>query len=58
MEADKPFNPEKVDKILEEVMQEVMENLQYDAEKCASTAKFASTQIRSKVKQLEFDRYY
>ncbi|KAH0999051.1 dynein light chain Tctex-type 4-like isoform X1 [Dendroctonus ponderosae] len=57
MESEKPFNPEKVDKILEEVMQEVMENLQYDPEKCAATAKYASTQIRSKVKQLEFDRY-
>lgn len=38
-------------------MDEVMENLRYDPEKCASTAKAASIQIRGKVKHLEFERY-
>ncbi|KAL1513019.1 hypothetical protein ABEB36_002504 [Hypothenemus hampei] len=57
LESNNPFNSEKVDKILKEVMEEVMENLQYDPDKCVSVARFASSQIRNKVKQLEFHRY-
>ncbi|XP_066245202.1 dynein light chain Tctex-type 5-like [Euwallacea similis] len=57
LDSDNPFNTEKVGKILQEVMNEIIENLQYDPEKCAAAAKHASVQIRGKVKQLEFDRY-
>lgn len=57
LDSSNPFNAEKVDKILQEVMHEIIDNLHYDPEKCSSTAKYASMQIRSKVKQLEFDRY-
>lgn len=56
MESDNPFNPEKVDKILETVMKEALENLNYDKEKCLKQVKWASMLIRSKVKELEFDR--
>lgn len=57
LDSSNPFNAEKVDKILQEVMHEIIENLHYDPEKCSSTAKYASMLIRSKVKQLDFDRY-
>ncbi|XP_023311658.1 tctex1 domain-containing protein 1-B [Anoplophora glabripennis] len=57
LESDNPFNPEKVDKILESVMIEALENLTYDMEKCPKQAKWASMAIRAKVKALEFDRY-
>ncbi|KAF7265581.1 hypothetical protein GWI33_021033 [Rhynchophorus ferrugineus] len=57
LESDKPFNAEKVDKILKEVMEEALENLHYDSEKCPSQAKWAVGQIRHRVKQLDFDRY-
>lgn len=56
LESDNPFNPEKVDKILETVMIEALENLTYDMEKCPKQAKWASMAIRAKVKALEFDR--
>ncbi|XP_060532925.1 uncharacterized protein LOC132705876 isoform X2 [Cylas formicarius] len=57
LEPDNPFNPEKVDKILREVLTEALENLTYDPEKCVAQAKWASMAIRSKVKALDFDRY-
>lgn len=56
LDSDKPFNPEKVDKILKSVMTEAFENLTYDKDKCLSQAKWASVQIRSRVKELEFER--
>lgn len=57
LESDNPFNPEKVDQILKSVLTEAMENLIYDPEKCPKQAKWASLAIRSKVKELEFDRF-
>ncbi|XP_050305915.1 uncharacterized protein LOC126743034 [Anthonomus grandis grandis] len=57
LESQNPFNAEKVDKILKEVMNELIENLQYDPEKCAQTAKVASGLIRTRVKGLDFERY-
>lgn len=57
LDSDNPFNPEKVDKILRDVMTETLEHLPtYDKDKCLMQAKYASKQIRSKVKELEFDR--
>ncbi|XP_030753423.1 fibrous sheath CABYR-binding protein isoform X2 [Sitophilus oryzae] len=57
LESENPFNPQKVDKILKDVMEEALNNLQYDPDKCPSQAKWAVTQIRTKVKQLDFDRF-
>ncbi|XP_023029607.2 dynein light chain Tctex-type 5 [Leptinotarsa decemlineata] len=57
LESQNPFDPEKVDKILKTVLMEALENLTYDPDKCASQAKWATSVIRSKVKQLHFDRY-
>ncbi|XP_071053468.1 dynein light chain Tctex-type 5-B-like [Onthophagus taurus] len=55
--SDKPFNVEKVTKILEEVLKEALENLTYDAEKVPNQAKWASSLIKDKVKEEEYDRY-
>nr|XP_023020609.1 tctex1 domain-containing protein 1-B-like [Leptinotarsa decemlineata] len=57
MEAENPFNPEEVDKILRKVMEEALENLTYDVEKCNKQAKWASASIRYRVKRMNFDRY-
>ncbi|CAH0550885.1 unnamed protein product [Brassicogethes aeneus] len=57
LESENPFNPEKVEKILKEILEEAMENMTYNSEKCAAQAKWASDQIKSDVKKLEFDRY-
>ncbi|CAG9861934.1 unnamed protein product [Phyllotreta striolata] len=57
LESKNPFNPDKVKKILEEVMMEIVENLEYDPDLCAKQAKLASMMIRIKVKELNFDRY-
>ncbi|XP_044265499.1 hepatoma-derived growth factor-related protein 2-like [Tribolium madens] len=57
LESDNPFKPEKVTKILEAVMTEALENLTYDPEKCPKQAKWASSAIRAKVKELQFERY-
>lgn len=57
LDSDNPFNPEKVQKILESVMVEAFENLTYDPDKCPKQAKWASSAIRAKVKELQFDRF-
>ncbi|XP_044747208.1 dynein light chain Tctex-type protein 2B [Coccinella septempunctata] len=56
LDSEKPFNPEKVKKILEEILLEALEG-PYDEVKCPLKAKQASAAIRAKVKELEFDRY-
>lgn len=56
LDSDSPFNVEKVEKILQTVLTETLEDLTYDPEKCPKQAKKASAIIRSKVKELEFDR--
>lgn len=56
LDSDRPFNTEKVDKILKAVMTEALENLVYDKDKCLMQAKWASMQVRIRVKELEFDR--
>ncbi|XP_056637322.1 dynein light chain Tctex-type 5 [Diorhabda sublineata] len=57
LEPDNPFDPEKVEKVLKEILQEAMENLVYDPDQCVKQAKWASYTIRKKVKELNFDRY-
>lgn len=56
LESDNPFNPEKVEKILKDVLLETMENMTYDKDNCPKQAMLASDLIRKKVKELEFDR--
>lgn len=56
LSSDNPFNPERVEKILKEVMIEALEDLTYDSDKCPKQAKWASSAIRSRVKEQEFDR--
>ncbi|KAL3288224.1 hypothetical protein HHI36_002673 [Cryptolaemus montrouzieri] len=56
LDSDKPFNSEKVQKIMEEILLEALEG-PYDEAKCPLKAKQASGAIRAKVKELEFDRY-
>lgn len=55
--ADNPFHIEKVEKLLEEVLMEAMENMQYDPDICPKQAKWACSMIRAKVKEMEFDRW-
>lgn len=55
--ADNPFHVERVEKLLEEVLLEAMENLQYDPDMCPKQAKWACSMIRAKVKEMEFDRF-
>lgn len=57
LNSDNPFNVEKVEKILEAVMIETLEDLTYDSDKCSKLAKKASAVIRTKLKELEFDRW-
>lgn len=57
LDSDNPFDAEKVEKILQAVMIETLEDLTYDPDKCPKQAKKASSIIRAKVKELEFDRY-
>ncbi|KAK9892135.1 hypothetical protein WA026_018333 [Henosepilachna vigintioctopunctata] len=56
LDSDKPFNQEKVQKILEEILLEALEG-PYDEAKCPIKAKQASLAIRARVKEFEFDRY-
>lgn len=56
LESEKPFNVDKVEKILKEVLIEALDNLTYDADKVPKQAKWASSMIRAKVKEQEFDR--
>lgn len=56
LDSDKPFHVEKVEKILQEVLNEALENLQYDPDKCPKQAKWATSAIRARVKEQDFDR--
>ncbi|CAG9830206.1 unnamed protein product [Diabrotica balteata] len=58
LEPNNHFNSEKVENILKEIMLEALENLSYDPEQCAKQAKWASLMIKSKVKELQFDRVF
>ncbi|CAG9827363.1 unnamed protein product [Diabrotica balteata] len=57
LDSDKPFNHQKVKNVLKSVMEEALQDLKYEPEKCTKLAKWASNTIRAKVKQMEFDRY-
>lgn len=57
LDSDRPFNHEKVEQILQEVLEEALQDLTYDPDKCSKQAKWASSAIRAKVKEQEFDRY-
>ncbi|XP_028130500.1 dynein light chain Tctex-type 5-B-like isoform X2 [Diabrotica virgifera virgifera] len=57
LDSDKPFNHQKIESVLKSVMEEALQDLKYDPEKCIKLAKWASNTIRAKVKQMEFDRY-
>ncbi|KAK9728532.1 Tctex-1 family [Popillia japonica] len=57
LDSEKPFNVDKVEKILKEVLMEALDNLTYDADKVPKQAKWASSMIRAKVKEQEYDRY-
>lgn len=56
LDSEKPFNVDKVEKILKEVLMEALDNLTYDADKVPKQAKWASSMIRAKVKEQEYDR--
>ncbi|KAK4884111.1 hypothetical protein RN001_000382 [Aquatica leii] len=57
LESNKPFQVERVEKILKEVLTEALDNLAYDVEKCPNQAKWASGVIRDRIKAEEYDRY-
>lgn len=57
LESENPFNVDKVEKILKEVLIEALDNLTYDPDKVPKQAKWASSVIRAKVKEQEYDRY-
>lgn len=56
LDSDKPFNVEKAEKILEYVLIEALEGLTYDPDQCAKKAKWATSTVRTKLKEMEFDR--
>ncbi|XP_018334380.1 tctex1 domain-containing protein 2-like, partial [Agrilus planipennis] len=55
--SDNPFNAEVVHKILVEIVDETIVKLIYEPDKVPKLAKWASGAIRTKVKELNFDRY-
>lgn len=57
LEPKKPFSRDQVLKIIEEIVNKECTGLQYDPVKCPNLALNIASQIRLKVKELEFDRY-
>lgn len=57
IDSDKPFHVESVQKILQDVLNEALEELTYDPEGCVAKAKWATSALRAKLKEQEYDRY-
>lgn len=56
LDSDKPFHVETVERILHDVLIEALDDLVYDPDKCPKQAKWATSAIRARVKEQEFDR--
>ncbi|XP_076680633.1 dynein light chain Tctex-type 5 [Andrena cerasifolii] len=57
LEAYKPFKVDPVDKIVKIIMTSRLEDVSYDAVECPKVCESVATDIREKIKKLNFDRY-
>ncbi|XP_043251718.1 dynein light chain Tctex-type 5-B-like [Colletes gigas] len=57
LEAYNPFKVDPVDKIVKTIMINKLENISYDAADCPKICESVATDIRERIKKLNFDRY-
>ncbi|CAL7933070.1 unnamed protein product [Xylocopa violacea] len=57
LSAYNPFKVDPVDKIVKTTMITNLEDISYDAENCQKICESIATDIREKIKKLNFDRY-
>ncbi|KAK9307435.1 hypothetical protein QLX08_002245 [Tetragonisca angustula] len=57
LEAYNPFKIDPVDKIIKTIMITKLEDISYDAAECLNVCQSVATDIREKIKNLNFDRY-
>ncbi|KAK1130115.1 hypothetical protein K0M31_019799 [Melipona bicolor] len=57
LEAYNPFKIDPVDKIINTIMITKLEDISYDAAECLNVCQSVATDIREKIKNLNFDRY-
>ncbi|XP_076621643.1 dynein light chain Tctex-type 5 [Colletes latitarsis] len=57
LEAYNPFKVDPVDKIVKTIMINKLENISYDAVDCPKICESVATDIREKIKKLNFDRH-
>ncbi|KAK7790155.1 hypothetical protein R5R35_002626 [Gryllus longicercus] len=57
LESQRPFRPERVTQLLEEVVTAELQGRAYDADECARRAVSLAGDIRARVKALDYDRY-
>ncbi|GLH12629.1 Uncharacterized protein GBIM_17345 [Gryllus bimaculatus] len=57
LESQRPFRPERVTQLLEEVVTAELQAQAYDADECARRAVSLAGDIRARVKALDYDRY-
>ncbi|XP_033215610.1 tctex1 domain-containing protein 1-like [Belonocnema kinseyi] len=57
MESQNPFKVEKVERILETWMNNILENASYDVNESPKLCAQVATEIRKRVQMLAFDRY-
>ena len=56
LEAYNPFKIDPVDKIIKTIMITKLEDISYDAAECLNVCQSVATDIREKIKNLNFDR--
>ncbi|CAD1478306.1 unnamed protein product, partial [Heterotrigona itama] len=57
LEPYNPFKIDPVDKIIKTIMITKLEDISYDAVECLNVCQSVATDIREKIKNLNFDRY-
>ncbi|KOX71548.1 Tctex1 domain-containing protein 1 [Melipona quadrifasciata] len=57
LEAYNPFKIDPVDRIINTIMITKLEDISYDAAECLNVCQSIATDIREKIKNLNFDRY-
>lgn len=58
LEAYNPFKVDPVDKIVKIIMTSKLEDISYDAVECPKVCESVATDIREKIKKLNFDRSF
>ena len=51
------FSPQKVKDVIEKVLEEYLDNTNYNARECKDLSRDISNDIKNRVKELKFDRY-